>query len=145
MVRVFGCPLWLPFATHQDSTGGSGLGHLVSGGSNPATLRAAALFPLAARKLPLIDFARWTWLPERARSMYSIYDEGLGRLMTTGRNNPTKEAAKEALLHYLSGSCSKVELAALSTLTPDEVAARHNFKIFKHLTPYPTDKQYTSL
>jgi hypothetical protein len=77
--------------------------------------------------------------------MYSIYDEGLGRLMTTGRNSPTKEAAKEALIHYLSGSFSKVELAALSTLTPDEVAARHRFKIFKHLTPYPPDKQYTSL
>jgi hypothetical protein len=77
--------------------------------------------------------------------MYSIYDEELGRLMTTGRNSPTKEAAKEALLHYLSASCSKVELAALSTLTPDEVGARHRFKIFKHLTPYPADKQFTVL
>jgi hypothetical protein len=77
--------------------------------------------------------------------MYSIYDEELGRLMTTGRNSPTKEAAKEALLHYLSASCSKVELAALSALTPDEVAARHHFKIFKHLTPYPADKQFTVL
>ena len=77
--------------------------------------------------------------------MYSIYDEGLGRLLTTGRNSPTKEAAKDALLHYLSGSCSRVELAALSILTPDELAARHHYKIFKHLTPYPADKQYTPL
>ena len=30
--------------------------------------------------------------------MYSIFDEGLGRLMSAGRNSPTKEAAKEALL-----------------------------------------------
>jgi hypothetical protein len=29
--------------------------------------------------------------------MYSIYDEGLGRLMSAGRNSPTKETAKEAL------------------------------------------------
>jgi hypothetical protein len=77
--------------------------------------------------------------------MYSIYDEGLGRLLTSGRNSPTKETAKEALLHYLSGSCSKVELAALSLLTPDELAARHQYKIFKHLTPYPEDREYTSL
>jgi hypothetical protein len=77
--------------------------------------------------------------------MYSIYDEGLGRLMSSGRNSPTKEAAKEALLHYLSGSCSKEELAALSKLGPDELAARHHYKIFKHLTPYLADKQYTSL
>ena len=77
--------------------------------------------------------------------MYSIYDEGLRRLMSTGRNSPTKEAAKEALLHYLSGSCSKEELAALSTLAPDEVAARHHYKIFKHLTPYSADTEYTSL
>jgi hypothetical protein len=77
--------------------------------------------------------------------MYSIYDEGLRRLMTSGRNSPSKEAAKEALLHYLSGSCSKEELTALSKLTPDELAARRHFKIFKHLTPYPDDKQYTSL
>ena len=77
--------------------------------------------------------------------MYSIYDEGLGRLLTAGRNSPTKEAAKEALLHYLSGSCSKIELAAFSRLTPDELAARHHYKIFKHLTPYSEDKQYTSL
>jgi hypothetical protein len=77
--------------------------------------------------------------------MYSIYDEGLGQLMTTGRNSPTKEAAKDALLHYLSGSCSRVELAALSILAPDELAARHHYKIFKHLTPYPADTQYTSL
>ncbi len=105
----------------------------------------AGSWPLAAHELPLIDLARSGPAPECNRSMYSIYDVGLGRLMTSGRNSPTKEAAKEALLHYLSGSCSKVELAALSTLTPDEVAARHNFKIFKHLTPYPADKQYTSL
>jgi hypothetical protein len=55
--------------------------------------------------------------------MYSIYDEGLGRLMSAGRNSPTKESAKEALLHYLSGSYSKEELAGLSKLTPDEAAA----------------------
>lgn len=61
--------------------------------------------------------------------MYSIYDEGPRRLMTAGRNSPTKEAAKDALLHYLSGSCSRVELAALSILTPDELAARHHYKI----------------
>ena len=77
--------------------------------------------------------------------MYSIYDEGLGRLMSTGRNSPSKEAAREDLLHYLSGSCTRDELAALSKLSPDELAARHHYKIFKHLTPYPTDKQYTSL
>jgi len=68
--------------------------------------------------------------PECDHSMYSIYDEGLGRLLTTGRNSPTKEAAKDALLHYLSGSCSRVELAALSILTPDELAARHHYKKF---------------
>ncbi len=77
--------------------------------------------------------------------MYSIYEEQLGRLMTTGRNSPTKEAAKEDLLHYLSGLCSEEQLAALSELTPDQLAARHQYKIFKHLTPYPTDKEYTSL
>ena len=77
--------------------------------------------------------------------MYSIYDEGLGRLMSAGRNSPTKESAKEALLRYLSGSYSKEELAALSKLTPDEAAAHHHYKIFKHLTPYSTDKEYTSL
>jgi len=66
--------------------------------------------------------------------MYSIYDEGPRRLMTAGRNSPTKEAAKDALLHYLSGTCSKVELAA-----------RLHYKIFSHLTPYLADKQYTSL
>ena len=72
--------------------------------------------------------------------MYSIFDEGLGRLMSAGRNSPTKEAAKE-----LSGSCSTVELAALSILAPDELAARHHYKIFKHLTPYSADTEYTSL
>jgi hypothetical protein len=70
---------------------------------------------------------------ESDRSMYSIYDERLGRLMSTGRNCPTKEAAKEDLLHYLSGSFTR------------DLAARHHYKIFKHLTPYPTDKQYSSL
>ena len=77
--------------------------------------------------------------------MYSIYDEGPRRLMTAGRNSPTKEAAKDPLLHYLSGTCSKVELAALSTLAPDELAARLHYKIFSHITPYLADKQYTSL
>jgi hypothetical protein len=77
--------------------------------------------------------------------MYSILDEGLGRLMSAGRNSPTKEAAKEALLQYLSGSCSRVELAALSILAPDELAARYHYKIFKHLTPYSADTEYTSL
>jgi hypothetical protein len=77
--------------------------------------------------------------------MYSIFDEGLGRLMSAGRNSPTKEAAKEALLHYLSGSCSREELEGLSKLPPDELAARHHYKIFKHLTPYSADTEYTSL
>jgi hypothetical protein len=77
--------------------------------------------------------------------MYSIYDERLGRLMSTGRNSPTKAAAKEDLLHYLSGSCTRDELAASAKLSPDELAARHHYKIFKHLTPYPADKQYSSL
>jgi hypothetical protein len=72
--------------------------------------------------------------------MYSIYDEELGRLMSTGRNSSTKEAAKADLLHYLSGSCKRDELAALVKLSPDELAARHRYKIFKHLTPYPADK-----
>jgi len=77
--------------------------------------------------------------------MYSIYDEQLGRLMTTGRNSPTKQAAKEDLLHYLSSFCSKRELAALSKLTPEQLTTRLPYKIFKHLKPYPADKQYTSL
>jgi hypothetical protein len=65
--------------------------------------------------------------------------------MSTGRNSPTKEAAKEDLLHYLSGSCTRDELAALLKLSPDELAARRHYKIFKHLTPYPADEQYSSL
>jgi hypothetical protein len=69
----------------------------------------------------------------------------LRRLMSTGRNSPTKEAAKEDLLHYLSGSCTRDELAALAKLSPDELAERHYYKIFKHLTPYPADKRYSSL
>jgi hypothetical protein len=72
--------------------------------------------------------------------MYSILDEGLGRLMSAGRNSPTKEAAKEGLLH-----CSREELEGLSKLPPDERAARHHYKIFKHLTPYSADTEYTSL
>jgi hypothetical protein len=82
---------------------------------------------------------------ESDRSMYSIYDVKLGRLMSTGRNSPTKQAAKEDLLHYLSGSFTREELAPLVRLSPDELAARHHYKIFKHLTPYPADKQYSSL
>jgi hypothetical protein len=58
--------------------------------------------------------------------------------MSAGRNSPTKESAKDALLHYLSGSYSKEELQALSKLTPDEAAAHHHYKIFKHPTPYST-------
>jgi hypothetical protein len=77
--------------------------------------------------------------------MFSIYDEGLGRLMSAGRNSPTKEAAKESLFHYLSGFCSEEELAALSMLTPDELATRYHYKIFKHLTRYPATREYTSL
>jgi hypothetical protein len=38
--------------------------------------------------------------------MYSIYDEQIRRLMLTGRNSPTKEAAKSELLHYLSADRS---------------------------------------
>jgi hypothetical protein len=82
---------------------------------------------------------------ESERSMHSIYDERLRRLMSTGRNSPTKEAAKEDLLHYLSGPCTRDELAALAKLSPDELAERHYYKIFKHLTPYPADKRYSSL
>jgi hypothetical protein len=47
--------------------------------------------------------------------MYSIYDERLGRLMSTGRNSPTKAAAKEDLLHYLSGAAPTAWLAARGT------------------------------
>jgi hypothetical protein len=61
--------------------------------------------------------------------MYIICDEGLGRLMSTGRNRSTKEAAKEDLLHYLSGSCTRDELAALVKLSPDELAARPATKL----------------
>jgi hypothetical protein len=77
--------------------------------------------------------------------MYSIYDEQLGRLMSIGRNSPNKEAAKEDLLHYLSVFCSGRQLATLSKLTPDQLTARLPYKIFKHVTPYPSDKEYTSL
>ncbi len=77
--------------------------------------------------------------------MYSIYDEQLGRLMSTGTNSPTKEAAKADLLHYLSGFCSERELAAIAKLTPEHLTAHLPYKIFKHLTPYPSDKEYTSL
>ena len=58
-----------------------------------------------------------------------IYDEQFRRLMSTGRNSPSKKAAKRDLLHYLSGSCTRDELAGLSKLSPDELAARHHYKI----------------
>jgi hypothetical protein len=77
--------------------------------------------------------------------MYSIYDTQLRRLMLTGRNSPTKEAAKIDLLHYLSAARSQEELAELSKLTPDALAARCECKIFKHLNPYPNDQEQISL
>jgi len=77
--------------------------------------------------------------------MYSIYDKQLRRLMLSGRNSPTKEAAKGDLLHYLSTARSQEELAELSELTPDELAARFQCKIFKHLDPYPKYREHISL
>jgi hypothetical protein len=73
--------------------------------------------------------------------MYSIYDKQLRRLMLTGRNSPTKEAAKSDLLHYLSASRSHEELAELSRLAPDELAARCQCELLKHLKPYPDDQE----
>jgi hypothetical protein len=73
--------------------------------------------------------------------MYSIYDKQLRRLMLTGRNSPTKAVAKSDLLHYLSASCSHEELAELSRLTPDELAARCQCELLKHLKPYPDDQE----
>jgi len=61
--------------------------------------------------------------------------------MLTGRNCLTKEAAKSDLLHYLSVYRSEGELAELSKLTPDELAARFQCEIFKHLKPYPDDTE----
>ena len=77
--------------------------------------------------------------------MYSIFDKQLGRLMLTGRNSPTKEAAKSDLLHYLSTERSREELAELSKLTPDQLAARFECEIFKHLKSYPEHKEQLSL
>ncbi len=74
--------------------------------------------------------------------MYSIYDR---RLMLTGRNSPTKEAAKSDLLHYLSADRSQGELAELSKLTPDELAARCQYQIMTHLKPYPDDQEQVPL
>jgi hypothetical protein len=73
--------------------------------------------------------------------MYSIYDKQVRRLMLTGRNSPTKEAAKSDLLHYLSADRSKEELAELSEMTLDELAARCQCEILKHLKPYPDDHE----
>jgi hypothetical protein len=67
--------------------------------------------------------------------MYSIFDTQLRRLMLTGRNSPTKEAAKDDLLHYLSADRSREELAELSKLTPDELAAHCHCRTLKHTKP----------
>jgi len=77
--------------------------------------------------------------------MYSIFDKQLHRLMLTGRNSPTKEAAKDDLLHYLSADRSQEELAELSKLTPDELAAHCHCQILKHSNPYPTDQEQVTL
>jgi hypothetical protein len=77
--------------------------------------------------------------------MYSIYDAQLRRLMLTGRNSPTKEAAKDDLLHYLSTDRSPDELAELSKLKPDELAARCHCQIVKHANPYPDDQEQVML
>ncbi len=77
--------------------------------------------------------------------MYSIYDKQLRRLMLTGRNSPTKDAAKSDLLHYLSADRTKWDLAELSKLTPDELAARCRCQILKHLKPYPYDHEQVPL
>jgi len=77
--------------------------------------------------------------------MYSVYDKQLRRLMLTARNSPTKEAAKSDLLHYLSTTRSQEELAELSKLTPDALAARCQCEIFKHLNPYPEYREQISL
>jgi hypothetical protein len=77
--------------------------------------------------------------------MYSIYDKQLRRLMLTGRNSPTKEAAKSDLLHYLSANRSQEELEALSKLTPDKLAAQCECQIVRHLKPYPDDQEQVAL
>jgi hypothetical protein len=77
--------------------------------------------------------------------MYSIYNKQMRRLMSVGRNSATKEDAKYDLLHYVSVSCSREELAALSKLTPEQVAARCECQIFKHLKPFPNYKEYIHL
>jgi hypothetical protein len=77
--------------------------------------------------------------------MYSIYNKQMRRLMSVGRNSATKEDAKYDLLHYVSVSCSREELTALSKLTPEQVAARCECQIFKHLKPFPNYKEYIHL
>jgi len=77
--------------------------------------------------------------------MYSLFDKRLHRLMLTGRNSPTKEAAKDDLLHYLSADRSSEELAELSKLTPDELATRCHCQILKHANPYPDDEEQVGL
>jgi hypothetical protein len=77
--------------------------------------------------------------------MYSVYDKQLRRLMLTGRNSPSKEAVKSDLLHYLSAGRTPWELAELSKLTPDELAARCECQILRHLNPYPRDREQVSL
>ena len=77
--------------------------------------------------------------------MYSIYNKQMRRLMSVGRNSATKEDAKYDLLHYVSVSCSREELTALSKLTPEQVAARCECQIFKHLKPFPNYKEYVHL
>jgi hypothetical protein len=83
--------------------------------------------------------------PLSFRVMYSIYDTQLRRLMLTGRNSATKEAAKDDLLHYLSADCSHEELEKLSKLTPDELATYCHCQILKHSNPYPDDQEQVAL
>jgi hypothetical protein len=77
--------------------------------------------------------------------MFSIFDTQLQRLMLTGRNSPTKEAAKDDLLHYLSADHSQEELTELSKLTLDELAARCHWQILKHSNPYPDQEEQVTL
>ena len=72
-----------------------------------------------------------------ARVMYGIFDIMLHRLVLTARNSPTKEAAKDDLLHYPSADHSQEELTELSKLTLDELAARCHCQLLRHSNPYP--------
>jgi len=77
--------------------------------------------------------------------MYSIFDMQVRRLLLTGRNSETKEAAKDDLLHYLSADSSQEELAEYSKLTPDELAAQCHCQILKHDNPYSDDEEIVPL